>query len=119
MQRNMLRAKLHRARVTECDIDYEGSITIDRALIEAGGFLPYEQVDIYNISNGNRLTSYIIEGVRDSGVIGLNGAAVRLCDVDDLVIICAYFQLDEEQARRHQPVVLSLNPDNTVRKGGE
>ena len=114
MQRTMLRAKLHRGVVTECDIDYTGSVTIDRELMDMADLLPGEQVDIYNITNGNRMTTYVIEGERASGVIGINGAAARLCDIDDRVIICAYCQMDEAEARRHQPVVLQLNPDNTV-----
>lgn len=114
MQRTMLRAKLHRAVVTECDIDYDGSVTIDRDLMDAGDFVPYEKVDIYNITNGNRLSTYVIAGGRGSGTIGLNGAAARLCDVDDRVIICAYCQLDADKLSLHTPIVLRLAPDNTV-----
>ena len=90
MLRNMLRAKIHRARVTGADLNYEGSITIDETLMEAAGILPYEKVQVLNLSNGARAETYVIKGKRDSGEIIMNGAIARLALVDDLVIILSY-----------------------------
>lgn len=111
----LLKAKIHRATVTRCDLDYEGSITIDKALLEGSGILPYEQVDVLNINSGARFTTYAIEGERGSGVIGVNGAAARLCQKGDPVIICAYGRMEQEYARNYRPTVLTMNPDNTVK----
>lgn len=111
----LLKSKLHRATVTQADLDYEGSVTIDRDLIDQAGFLLNEQVDILDITNGNRLTTYVIEGERGSGVIGINGAAAHLVKEGDLVIICAYCQLDAEEAKNHVPTVLLLGDDNKIK----
>lgn len=111
----LLKAKIHRARVTQCDLNYEGSITIDRHLMDEAGILPYEQVDVLNINNGARFTTYAIEGEKGSGIIGVNGAAARLCQNDDQVIICAYGQMESEYARNYKPTVLTMNDDNTVK----
>ena len=108
----MLKSKLHRATVTRADLHYEGSITIDRDLMDAAELLPYEQVDVLNITNGNRLTTYVIEGERGSGEIGINGAAAHLTSKDDLVIICAYCDLEQEEARNHKPPVILLDENN-------
>jgi len=102
----LMKSKLHRATVTQADLDYEGSITIDRDLIDEAGFLLNEQVDVLDVTNGNRLTTYVIEGERGSGVICMNGAAAHLIKKGDLVIICAYAQMDEEKAKTHTPTVL-------------
>lgn len=112
----MLKCKLHRATVTQADLDYEGSVTIDRDLIDAAGLLLNEQVDILDITNGNRLTTYVIEGERGSGTIGINGAAAHLIKTGDLVIICAYAQMDEARAKLHKPTVLLLDEDNKVKR---
>lgn len=111
----MLKAKLHRATVTQADLDYEGSITIDQDLIERAGFLINEQVDVLDITNGARLTTYVIPGERGSGVIGINGAAAHLVKTGDLVIICAYVQMDEASAKIHEPKVLLLDDGNKVK----
>jgi len=111
----MLKAKIHRATVTQCDLHYEGSITVDRDLLDAAGILINEKVDVLNITNGNRFTTYAIEGARGSGVIGINGAAAHLASPDDLVIICAYCALDAEEAKTHQPKVLLLNEKNDIK----
>ena len=108
----MLKSKLHRASVTQSDLDYVGSITIDADLLDASGILINEQVDVLNITNGNRLTTYAIEGERESGLIGINGAAGHLVNVGDLVIICAYAQMSEADAKAHQPTVILLNENN-------
>ena len=108
----MLKSKLHRATVTQSDLDYEGSITVDPDLLEVSGILVNEQVDVLDITNGKRLTTYAIEGERGSGVIGINGAAAHLVNVGDLVIICAYAQMDEAEARTHSPTVILLDENN-------
>ncbi len=111
----MLKAKIHRAKVTQCDLNYEGSITIDTALLKASGILPFEQVDVLNINNGARFTTYAIEGEEGSGIIGINGAAARLAQKDDLVIICAYGQMDEERAETFDPKILLMNEKNQIK----
>ena len=112
----MLKCKLHRAVVTECDLHYEGSISIDDTLIEAAGLLINERVEIYNIDNGERFATYVIRGKRGSGVIGLNGAAARKACVGDKVIICAYAAFDEAEAREHEPKVIICTPKNAIDK---
>jgi len=110
----MLKAKLHRATVTQCDLHYVGSISIDKDLMEASGILPNEQVDVLNITNGERLTTYAIEGERGSGIIGLNGAAAHKADVGDLVIIVSYAQMTDEEARRWKPTVIQVGEGNRI-----
>lgn len=112
----MLKCKLHRAVVTECDLNYEGSISIDQKLIEASGLLLNERVEIYNIDNGERFATYVIEGKRGSGVIGLNGAAARKACVGDKLIICAYAAMDETEAKRYEPKVIICTPKNQIEK---
>jgi len=113
----MLKCKLHRATVTECDLHYEGSISIDPRLIAAAGLLINERVEIYNIDNGERFATYVIEGAKGSGVIGLNGAAARKACVGDKLIICAYAAMSEEEARAFQPKVVLLGKNNRIEKG--
>ena len=111
----MLKSKIHRATVTGCDINYEGSITIDPVLIDAGAMLPYEQVDVLNITNGARFTTYIIKGKkRGNGDMIINGAAARLVQPGDLVIVCAYAQMDEKEAKPHKPVVVLVDAKNKI-----
>ena len=114
MRLTMLKSKLHRATVTEADLDYVGSISIDAALLEQSGILPNEQVDVLDITNGARLTTYAIAAPAGSGTIGINGAAARLVQTGDLVIIVAYAQMDVAEARVHKPVVLQLDARNRV-----
>ena len=106
----LMKSKIHRARVTQCDMHYEGSITIDRDWMDEVGILPYEQVDVLNINTGARFTTYAIEAPRGSQTIGINGAAARLVQLDDLVIIISYIQLAPEDAKSHYPRVLTLTP---------
>ena len=106
----LMKSKLHRARVTQCDMHYEGSITIDRDWLDEVGILAYEQVDVLNINTGARFTTYAIEAPRGSQTIGINGAAARLVQPDDLVIIISYVQLEPEAAKSHDPKVLTLTP---------
>ncbi len=115
MQLNMLKSKLHRATVTFCDLEYEGSIAIDQNLLEKAGILPFEQVDIYNITNGERLTTYAIPAERGSKEFGLNGAAARKAAKGDKIIVCTYCVLPAEQARNYQPEVVVLDDDNNIK----
>ena len=110
----MLKAKLHRATVTGADIDYEGSIGIDRDLLDASGILPHEQVDVLNINTGARFTTYAIEAARGSREIAVNGAAARLVQTGDKVIIIAYCQLPAEEARNYSSSVVVLGDGNEV-----
>jgi aspartate 1-decarboxylase len=112
----LMKAKLHRATVTRADLDYEGSITIDRDLLDASGILLHEQVDVLNITTGARFTTYAIEGPRGSRVIGVNGAAARLVQKGDKVIIVAYGVLPVEEARNYAPAVVLLDEGNEIKK---
>jgi aspartate 1-decarboxylase len=114
MQKIMLTAKLHRATVTDRNIEYEGSIQIDEALIEEVGISSYEQVHIYDINNGNRLITYVIPGKRGSGVISVNGAAARLVERKDRIIIVAYGMIDTDKVENYQPRVLLLDESNKI-----
>lgn len=111
----LCKSKLHRATVTQAELHYEGSITIDAALMEAAAILPFERVQVLDIENGARFETYAIEGERASGTICVNGAAARLVQPGDHVIIITYAQLTPEEARGHRPVIVLLNPDNSVR----
>jgi aspartate 1-decarboxylase len=108
----LMKGKIHRARVTEADLHYEGSISIDRALIEAAGLFINERVDVYNINTGARFSTYVIPAPAGSGVIGLNGAAARLAMVGDHVIIAAYAQMTEAEARDFEPRVVLVDDEN-------
>lgn len=114
----MLKSKLHRATVTESDLNYEGSITVDEDLLDAAGILVYEQVDVLNINNGERFTTYTIPGERGSGKICINGAAARLVQRGDLVIICTYTAMEAEKARNFAPKVVLLDEKNKVKPYG-
>ena len=113
----MLKAKLHRATVTQADLDYEGSIAIDRDLLDASGILPNERVDVLNITNGARFTTYAIEAPRGSKTTGLNAAAARHFQVGDRIIIAAFAQMNEDEARQWAPSVVKLNERNEVVTG--
>ncbi len=113
MHLTMMKAKIHRATVTNADLDYEGSITVDPALLEASGILPYEQVDVLNITNGARFTTYAIEGgTPGAGEMQVNGAAARLVQKGDLVIVVAYAQMEAAEARAHVPTVILVDAQN-------
>jgi aspartate 1-decarboxylase len=112
---SMLRSKLHRATVTQADLNYEGSITVDEELLERSGILPYEQVDVLNITNGQRFTTYTITAPKGSRKICVNGAAARLVQKGDLVIICSYAQMDEKEARTHKPTIILLDEQNNIK----
>ena len=110
----MLKGKIHRAKVTEADLDYIGSLTLDEDLMDAAGFKEYEKIQVLDITNGNRIETYIIRGTRGSGKVCINGAAAHLIHKDDLVIIVAYCQLDDKEARNHSPNIVHLNAENQV-----
>lgn len=116
MFRTLMKGKLHRARVTEANLNYVGSITIDQALMEAIDLLPHEKVQIVNNNNGARLETYVIPGKRHSGVICLNGAASRLVQPGDIVIIVSYALVSEEELTTFTPKVAILNEDNTIKE---
>jgi aspartate 1-decarboxylase len=118
MQRFMLKSKLHRAVVTDADLHYEGSISIDEGLMEAADLYPYEKVDIYNVSNGERFHTYVIKGVRGSGTICLNGAAARKASRGDLVIIASYVALEDREAAGWQPKCVLLDSKNRIKHKG-
>ena len=115
MIRRLLKSKIHRATVTEADLNYEGSITIDAQLMLAVNIVEFEQVDIYDITNGNRLTTYAVEGAAGSGIICLNGAAARLVGVGDLVIIVSYADFHESEIAGHQPTIIVVDENNQPR----
>jgi len=112
---NMFKGKLHRATVTQAEINYVGSVTIDSELLEKSGILPGERVQIVNVNNGERFETYTIEGEPGSGVICINGAAARLAQVGDKVIIMAYALMDENEARTFKPKVLVLDDQNKIK----
>ena len=116
MLRTLLRSKIHRARVTQADLNYEGSITIDLNLLEAAKMIPFEKVDILNVTNGSRITTYVIPGVRGSGKICINGAAARLVKVDDVVIIVCYGEYTEAEIENHEAQIVLVNEDNEITK---
>lgn len=116
MQITMMKGKIHRASVTEADLHYEGSISIDRALLDAAGFLINERVEIYNVDTGARFATYVIEAPKGSGMIGLNGAAARLAMPGDKVIIVAYASFDEVEAKAFRPRVVRVDRENRIHR---
>ncbi len=116
MIRTMLKSKIHRATVTEANVEYEGSVTIDRDLLEASNILPYEQVDIYDCTNGQRVTTYAIEGEAGSGEICVNGAAAHLIKPHDLVIICSYVQVEDATSQGWKATRVFVDERNRARE---
>ena len=110
----MLKAKLHRATVTQADMHYEGSIAIDQDLLDEAGILPHERVDVWNITNGERFSTYAICAPRGGRSVAVNGAAARLVQQGDLVIVAAFAQMEPAEAARHEPTVVLLADDNVV-----
>ena len=111
-QHTLLSGKIHRATVTHCELHYEGSCAIDENLLEASGIHEFEQIDIWNVDNGERLTTYAIKAERGSGIISLNGSAARRAAVGDLVIIAAFVQLDSSEIASHEPSLVFVNERN-------
>lgn len=114
MQVTMLKGKLHKAHVTHSELEYEGSCAIDARLLDAAGILPYEQIDIYNIANGERFTTYAIRGEEGSGIISVNGAAAHKAKPGDRVIICAYVRMSEAEARVYKPKLVYVDAKNGI-----
>jgi aspartate 1-decarboxylase len=117
--RTMLKSKIHRARITDANLNYEGSITIDETLMEVADILPYEQVHVLDIDNGARFLTYVITGGRGSGEICINGAAARLVSVGDKVIILSYSTVTEEEARHSKPKLVYVNERNVIESVNE
>jgi aspartate 1-decarboxylase len=118
MLRTMLKSKIHRATVTQANLHYVGSVTVDQALMEAADLLPGEQVSVVDITNGARLETYVIEGERNSGVLGINGAAAHLVQPGDLVILISYAQLDDAEAATFEPRIVFVDGDNRIAHTG-
>ena len=120
MVRTMLKSKIHRATVTDADLHYEGSMTLDPVLMEAARLVPYEKVEIYDVTNGERFATYVIEGRRGEGEVVLNGAAAHKVSPGDLVIVCSYVAVDEEEVTDHRPELVFVDEANRpVRRKGE
>ena len=111
---NLLKSKIHRATVTEADLHYIGSITIDENLMKSSGIIEYEKVEILNITNGNRLETYVLKGERGSGCIKINGAAAHHVNVNDLIIIVSYCRLNHQEIKTHKPKIVHVNSTNQI-----
>jgi aspartate 1-decarboxylase len=118
MYRTMLKSKIHRATVTQANLHYVGSVTVDEALMEAADLLPGEQVSIVDVTNGARLETYVIAGARDSGVLGINGAAAHLVHPGDLVILISYAQMTSAEAAAYEPRIVFVNGENRIAHAG-
>ena len=116
MLSNMLKAKLHMAAVTQAELWYDGSCAIDEDLLDAAGLREYEAIDVYNVNNGERFSTYIIKGQRGSGMISMNGAAARKVQVGDRVIIATYAQYDEKDLESYKPTLVYLDEDNNIER---
>ena len=114
MERQYLNSKIHKATVTNSNIDYEGSCEIDIALLKAANIHPYEKIDIYDITNGERLSTYAIPGKPDTGIIGINGACCHKIKIDDEIIICTYTMLNENERLNHKPTIIYVNQSNQI-----
>lgn len=118
MRRQVFKSKLHRATVTAADLEYEGSVTVDEALLEAADILEFEAVHVWNVTRGTRLVTYALKGPRDSGVVCVNGAAAHLVSPGDCVIVATFCELEDVDARRHVPTVVLLDERNRIRLAG-
>jgi aspartate 1-decarboxylase len=115
MRRSIFKSKIHRATVTDADLEYEGSVTIDRDLMDAADMLPWEEIHVWDVTNGARLVSYILPGPRGSGTICMNGAAAHLVKPGDKVIMATFAQMDEAEARAYQPKVVVVDEKNRIK----
>lgn len=115
MKRIMFKSKIHRATVTDADLEYEGSVTIDQDLMDAADMLPWEEIHIWDVTNGSRLTSYILPGPRGTGTICINGAAAHLVKPGDKVIMATYAQMEDEEARSYEPTVVVVDDQNRIK----
>ena len=118
MRRTIFKSKIHRATVTHADLDYEGSVTLDSELMRAADILPYEQVAIWNVTRGSRLETYALEGPAGSGVVCVNGAAAHHNRPGDLVIVATFAEMEEAEARAHQPTVVLVDEQNRIKDAG-
>lgn len=116
MQRHMLKAKIHRIRVTERDLEYEGSLTLDPELMDAAEMLPFERVEIYDVDNGKRFATYLIRGEPGSGDCCLNGAAAHMVELGDRLILAAYAMMDDAEIAAHRPKLVLIGDDNRIRE---
>lgn len=116
MQRLMFKSKIHRATVTGTDKDYEGSLTIDEDLLDAADILPYEQIHVWDVTNGARIVTYALAGERGSGVIGVNGAGAHLIHTGDLVIIATYSSMTTKKAKKYKPTVVFVDEKNKIKE---
>jgi aspartate 1-decarboxylase len=114
MERQYLNSKIHKATVTNSNIDYEGSCEIDIALMKAANIDPFERIDIYDITNGERLSTYAIPGKPDTGIIGINGACCHKIKINDQIIICTYSMLNENENANHTPTIIYVNQSNQI-----
>ena len=114
MNRVLLKSKIHRATVTEANVEYEGSITIDKELMDAANLIEYEQVHIFNVTNGYRFYTYVIEGENGSGVICTNGAAAHLAREGDIIIIASFASFDEKECQKHKPTLVYVSGENKI-----
>lgn len=114
MERTLLKSKIHRATVTDANLDYEGSLTVDKTLMDAAHLIPYEQVQIFNVTNGHRFLTYVIEGERDSGDICANGAAAHLARQGDTLIIACFSNYTEKECDKHVPQLVYVNEENKI-----
>jgi aspartate 1-decarboxylase len=116
MQREVLRGKIHRATVTEANLEYEGSLTVDADLLEAAGLAPYERIDVYDVTNGSRFSTYLIEGPRGSGVVCVNGAAAHLAKRGDRVIITGYGLATSAELKGYRPRIVLVDEGNRIQR---
>ncbi len=116
MLRNMLKSKIHRARVTDADVNYEGSVTLDRDLMDAAELIRFEKVHIWDMTNGNRLTTYVMEGERGTGIVAINGAAAHLIKRDDIIIIGSYATYDEDELEERSMCKVFVDEENRIKK---
>jgi len=114
MRRELLRAKIHRATVTDTNVEYEGSLTLDTRLMAAAGMVPFERIDVYNVNNGARFSTYVIEGEPGGGTVCVNGAAARLATAGDKVIIAAYASFEDDEIAGHEPRVVLVDARNRI-----
>ena len=119
MQRFTMKSKIHRATVTDADLHYEGSVSIDENLMDAANMVPYEQVEIYDINNGERFSTYIIKAKRNSGTICLNGAAARKVAKGDLVILATYVAVEDEESKNWKPINILVDSKNKIKKSSK
>jgi len=116
MNRQMLRSKIHRIAVTECDVEYEGSLTLDPAIMREAGMVPFERIDVYDVDNASRFSTYLIEGEPGSGDCCVNGAAARLVEMGDKLILASYCTVDDDDVGSHEPFVVLVGEGNEIKE---